>query len=592
VTVTELTQGSVVAERFRLVKRLGQGGFATVWLADDSGSSPMRTVALKIMHTRSRVHRELADRFLQEARMLIGLDHPGVARAYHVHEDEHFLCYAMEYVEGHTLRDEMGRRAREGRVFALPEVASIASSLGRTLDYAHQRKLVHRDLKPANLIVVSAMEDQGPARYCLKLVDFGIAKDLTVEADGATTAGRTLGTYSYMTPEQTRSAAVSARTDVFAMAGVLFEVITLKRAWLRDESGFPQPYGGALVFDGPNMPGAIFDRLSRGPRPSIAACGSRLPAEVVSFLDRALGRAFAVDPADRQASAGALALEIVEALHIATSVDHLVTLRDTPLDEIEPAVTRPAPVVSAARPDDGGWPSGPVPVVTRKPVTKADLKPPPMADWMVIPQPFSRSDALLTGYAIGEHSAVPPAFPEARAAVSIVNEAERPRPPDPASVIDVPVPKPALGTGFAIAKRTETQLKPFTDFDRHIRPRFEVVRACLHRDGVRERGVLPPSTWRRSPCRRARARRARVVRDCFHRARRSWRTSRSKAARRADESSDERRPDLSRRWPGRGPRLHAFDGRARCPIGCAGRCATLASPSEDVAAVAPRVDAL
>src|SRR5688572_11291812 len=202
---------AALADRYVIGRELGQGGMATVFLADDVRHR--RKVAVKV------VHPELAavlgaERFLSEIHVTAALQHPHILPLFDSGQAEGQLFYVMPYVEGESLR------ARLDREHQLPvdDAVQIARSLAEALDYAHRRGVIHRDMKPANILLL----DGKPL-----IADFGIA--LAVGASGAgrlTETGLSLGTPHYMSPEQATGAAhIGPATDIYALGCVLYEML-------------------------------------------------------------------------------------------------------------------------------------------------------------------------------------------------------------------------------------------------------------------------------------------------------------------------------------------------------------------------------
>ena len=279
-----------------LVKPLGAGTSAAVWLATEEG----RPIALKILHPHVRDNAHVVARLAAEGRVLQQLDHPGLARvrAFGV-LDEH-VYIAMDHVPGRALAAEMAAHVAEGRVVPWPRVRAWAVQIGDALDHAHGHGIIHRDLKPQNLLV------SGDA---IVIVDFGIARVLDGDALDATTLGRRLGTTAYMSPEQALGQPVTVASDVFALATVLFEVLTLHRAWLLDSTGAALPWSRSAA-DGANGPQPLMSRIAGGPRPVASAYRPDLGAAV----DAVFASSLAVDPGSRHSSASGLVQALLGAL--------------------------------------------------------------------------------------------------------------------------------------------------------------------------------------------------------------------------------------------------------------------------------------
>jgi hypothetical protein len=217
--------------RYEISQRLGHGGMATVYLAEDTKLG--RPVAIKILADNLAHDDNFRERFMREARLAAQLDHPNVVQVYDVSGDEDRPFIVMEHVSGGTLGDLIERR---GRVDPSERLRMLIQGC-RGLGHAHQRKLVHRDVKPHNLLI---READG----CVKVADFGIAR--AAEDTRLTKTGGVIGTERYMAPEQLEGRTVSPATDVYSLGVVASEVLGPER--------------GPLV-------GAVVDRcLSEDPR--------------------------------------------------------------------------------------------------------------------------------------------------------------------------------------------------------------------------------------------------------------------------------------------------------------------------------------
>ncbi|MGD2120529.1 MAG: protein kinase [Gemmatimonadota bacterium] len=252
-----------LAETYRLERELGRGGMATVYLAEDV--KHRRQVAVKVLHP------ELAaaiggDRFVREIEIAARLTHPHILMLIDSGEAGGHLFYVMPYVKGESLQD---RLSREGTV-PLHEAVRIMDHIGSALSHAHGLGVIHRDIKPANILL---SDDQAI------VADFGIARAVEV-AGGAklTGTGHALGTPAYMSPEQAfEQDKVDGRSDVYAMGCVLFEML----------AGRP-PFESSSAM-------ALFAKHASEKAPSLSSLDSTIPL----FVDRAVGRALAKEPAQR-----------------------------------------------------------------------------------------------------------------------------------------------------------------------------------------------------------------------------------------------------------------------------------------------------
>jgi serine/threonine-protein kinase len=252
-----------LAGRYRVQRQLGEGGMATVYLADDLRHE--RKVAVKVLKP------ELAavvgaDRFLVEIKTTANLQHPNILPLFDSGNAGSFLFYVMPYVEGETLRDRLDREHQ----LPVEDAVHIISDVAEALDYAHRHGVIHRDIKPANIL----LREGKPL-----IADFGIALALGVAGEGRMTeTGLSLGTPHYMSPEQaTGDRGVGAATDIYAVGCVLFEMLV----------GDP-PYTGSSAQ-------AIVGKIIAGEFTPATKQRPSIPANVDATISRALEKL----PADR-----------------------------------------------------------------------------------------------------------------------------------------------------------------------------------------------------------------------------------------------------------------------------------------------------
>lgn len=269
---------------YRIIEKLGQGGMGEVFLAEDT--SLHRKVAVKFLPHAMQQDAIAHKRFLREASSAAALDHPYICHINEVAESGGQDFIVMEYVEGRSLKD----RLEEGPLPA-EEALLIAIEVAEALGAAHGKGIIHRDIKPPNIMLTKT----GHA----KVMDFGLAKQL-VPSEGMESAaetitaltsdGSTVGTLAYMSPEQLRSQAADARSDIWAMGVTLYEMVSGQR-----------PFHGQSGFE---VTSAI---LSQPPRP----LPSQVPAELGAVIERCLQK----EPGKRYQQAGDVraALEAIRA---------------------------------------------------------------------------------------------------------------------------------------------------------------------------------------------------------------------------------------------------------------------------------------
>src|SRR5687767_7062401 len=203
---------AALADRYRIERELGQGGMATVYLAEDLKHK--RKVALKVLKP------ELAavlgaERFVQEITTTASLQHPHILPLFDSGTADGFLFYVMPYIQGETIREKLNRETQ----FSVEDAVRIAREVADALDYAHRHGVIHRDIKPENIL----LHDGRPM-----VADFGIALAVSAAAGGRMTeTGLSLGTPHYMSPEQaTAEKELSNRSDIYSLGCVLYEMLT------------------------------------------------------------------------------------------------------------------------------------------------------------------------------------------------------------------------------------------------------------------------------------------------------------------------------------------------------------------------------
>jgi beta-lactam-binding protein with PASTA domain len=257
-----LQEGVVLDGRYTLEHRLGAGGMADVWRAEDAELG--RPVALKVLHENFARDTEFVERFRREASAAAGLHHPNLVGVFDRGEVEDTYYIAMEYVDGSSLRDLIGRG------ITIEEAIEVTRQVLAGAQFAHSRGVVHRDLKPLNVLI----DREGRIR----VTDFGIAR-----AGGSeiTRTGSVMGTAQYLSPEQAQGMDVTPAADIYSIGVMLFEMLT-----------------GRVPFDGDSAVAVAMKQVSEPP----PAPSSINPA-VTPALDAVVLKALAKDPAERYDSA-------------------------------------------------------------------------------------------------------------------------------------------------------------------------------------------------------------------------------------------------------------------------------------------------
>ncbi len=254
--------------QYRILKQLGQGGMGVVFQAEDT--QLRRLAALKVMLPELAAREHARARFLREARAAAALKHDNVVTIYQVGEDGPVPFLAMEFLTGKSLEEWL----RPDRRATIPEALTLGKQIAKGLAAAHAAGLIHRDIKPANLWL------EAP-RGRVKILDFGLARNMAGEFTALTQSGAVVGTPAYMAPEQARGEVVDHRCDLFSFGCILYRMVT-----------------GRMPFQG-NTLYAVLAAIATETPPSVQELNPTVPAALASLIERLLAKA----PADRPASA-------------------------------------------------------------------------------------------------------------------------------------------------------------------------------------------------------------------------------------------------------------------------------------------------
>ncbi len=271
----------ILDARYQVTKKLGEGGMSYVYLAREISSDS--TVAIKVLSPRLAADKSSVERLRREAGLAMRLDHPNVCRIMRLGESEDGLIYlVMPYLKGELLSD----REVRGGPMDIPLGVGLLHQVCAGLHHAHEVQIIHRDLKPENIMLVS--EDGGADRAVV--MDFGLAKERRADPAIAklTATGIILGTPEFMSPEQIRGKPLDARSDIYALGIVAFEMFT-----------------GKLPFQGRNAQEMMVARLRGQPIPI-----RQLRPDTPPAVEKALIRALQTNPDDRFGTA----LEFAQAL--------------------------------------------------------------------------------------------------------------------------------------------------------------------------------------------------------------------------------------------------------------------------------------
>ena len=301
----QLDNAQVLAGRYRLDRRIGQGGMAEVWVAIDEQLD--RRVAVKWLKSNLATDAVVAERFRREAIAVARLNHPNIVSVHDVFEHDGRQAVVMQLVEGRSLRQVLDSQKRLG-----PELTiHIGASVAAALDAAHAAGFVHRDVKPGNILVT---EDGR-----VLLTDFGIAKGLDGVDEDLTSDNVMMGTAKYLSPEQVRGHKLDGRADLYSLALVLYECLA-----------------GRVPFLGQSDADTALARLQRDPT-DLAHLRPTLPINLVNLIHRTLAR----NPAHRPATGGELRQELMSV--------------DTTPPQIDGTPTEPpSPRTQPVRPGESG----------------------------------------------------------------------------------------------------------------------------------------------------------------------------------------------------------------------------------------------
>lgn len=262
----------VLDRRYEILERVGGGGMAEVYRARDQLLD--RFVAVKVLHTQFSNDEEFVRKFRREAQGAAKLSHPNIVNIYDVGKEENKHYIIMEYVSGETLKEKI---QREG-VLSQEEALSIAREIAEALEHAHRNDLVHCDIKPHNILVT----EEGR----IKVTDFGIAR--AVSSATMTYSGNVVGSVHYFSPEQAKGGAVSAKSDIYSLGVVLYEMLA-----------------GTLPFTGETPIGVALKHLQETPRTV-----REIRPETAPLVEAIVLKAMAKEPEDRFASVAEMIADI------------------------------------------------------------------------------------------------------------------------------------------------------------------------------------------------------------------------------------------------------------------------------------------
>lgn len=250
-----LERGTLVNDRYTIIEKIGSGGMAIVYRAKDEKLD--RDVTFKVLREEHLADNEFIKRFNVEARAAASLSHQNIVSVYDVGNDGDIYFIVMEYVDGCTLKELINRKAPFGN----KEVISIALQVASALEHAHTHGIIHRDIKPQNILVSGSGNNAGS----VKVTDFGIAR----AASSTTTTGEAMGSVHYFSPEQAKGGFVDAKSDIYSLGIMMFEMLT-----------------GTLPFDG-DSPVALAMKHIKDSLPDILQLNPNASNSLVKIINKA-----------------------------------------------------------------------------------------------------------------------------------------------------------------------------------------------------------------------------------------------------------------------------------------------------------------
>ncbi len=299
--------------KYQLQERLGRGGMAEVYKAYQPGLD--RFVALKVMHPHLAEAPDFLGRFQREAQAVARLHHPHIVQVFDfdVEGEQHYMV--MEYVRGATLKDHLDNLFTRGERMPVDEVLGLFRTLLEAVGYAHRQGMIHRDLKPANVML-----DQNGR---VVLTDFGIAK--IVGGSSFTASGVTVGTPTYMSPEQGSGEPGDLRSDLYSLGVMLYECLT-----------------GQVPYQGDTSVAILLKHIN-APIPPLRETRPDLPAS----LERVVTTALAKDPSERYPSASEMWTALAALVPASQAVTNIGVAVPQPVSDAAPIADAPSPVVTA-----------------------------------------------------------------------------------------------------------------------------------------------------------------------------------------------------------------------------------------------------
>ncbi|NLT72588.1 MAG: protein kinase [Chloroflexi bacterium] len=326
--------GTVLENTYRIDALLGQGGMGAVFRGQDLALN--RAVAVKVMHSHVAQQQGFRERFMQEARAIAALDHPGIVQIYAFSRDPNLLYIVMAFIAGQTLQDWLHLLRERGMVLALPESLAIVEQVAGALGYAHTRGVFHRDIKPGNIILrplEPGQNDPAGLGFHPMLTDFGLAK--LSEGGILSMPGTSMGTPAYMAPEQCEGTDIDGRSDIYALGVVLYEMVT-----------------GRLPFEVHSLTEAIRAHTKEPPPPPRS-----IDPDVPSSVEEIILKAMAKAPSERYQNAVEMRAAITRARgSLAAEPAGTLTSATAPQASLATMVAKEEPPPT---PEKDRWPTPP-----------------------------------------------------------------------------------------------------------------------------------------------------------------------------------------------------------------------------------------
>ncbi len=268
--------GEILSGRYEVQQRVGMGGMADVYKAMDKTLN--RYVAIKVLKAEFSLDKSFVAKFQAEARAAAGLSHPNIVSVYDVAEENGSYFIVMELIDGITLKQYIEKKGK----LSIKEATSIAIQVSTGIEAAHQNNIIHRDIKPQNIIISKDGK--------VKIADFGIAK--AISANTNTISSNVMGSVHYSSPEQSRGGYLDAKSDIYSLGIVMFEMVT-----------------GRVPFDGDTTVAVAIQHLQDDiPSPR------KMISEIPISLEKIILKCTAKSPAQRYAMAGALVADLKQSL--------------------------------------------------------------------------------------------------------------------------------------------------------------------------------------------------------------------------------------------------------------------------------------